>query len=151
MRSPTTFLFLCPLLALHFLSSEGWLLPVSRLPPIPVPSLPDLKAKITQIRNFQYMMDKMDYEDDVRIPIAIQVPVLQATRATSPPVIPSSNASVTQLLASPAIDMMAGMPPIPSRAPQSEFVNRFVIIDIPKTIAQSVRSFYNWLDRMLDG
>ena len=57
---PGVLFVLYPLIALHVQQCASWILPVSRLPPVPVPSLPELKATIAQIRNFQYMMDRME-------------------------------------------------------------------------------------------
>lgn len=151
------FVVACLMLAINCLLCSSWILPVSRLPPIAVPSLPDLKAKITQIRNFQWMMDRMEYDDDIRVPIAVKVPV------TATPLVLAGNETAShqsayslapaQVLASPQLEVpgLGGMPALPNRSPQSEFVNKLVVIDVPRSIIQSMRTFSNWFDRMISG
>ena len=150
----------------------SWILPMSRFTPIPVPALPDLRQRITNIRNFQYMMDRMDLEDlldpdaDLRMPVAAKLfkPAngmdegagANATVNSTTPSNKTVNSQQLQYQASPQLlndmsEVAGGMPSLPTRSPQSEFVNKLVVIDVPRSIIQSIRTFSGWMDRMLSG
>lgn len=95
----------------------------------------------------------MEYNDDMRIPL-VRVPASPAVKnmtGNESAWIPTKNKIP---LASPVdLDVagLAGMPALPTRSPQSEFVNKLVVIDVPRSIIQSIRTVSNWFDRMIGG
>jgi hypothetical protein len=137
-----------------------------RLTDIRVPPLQELKTKIKQIRDYQQLMDQMEYEDDYedegfslwtlffgkkKLPessLAAPLNIQSAPQSTIPLPVnrTSSNYSVVADQPSPT------SPPWPSRPmtlPIEKPGSSLVIVDISRSIVQSVKTFGKWFDDLI--
>lgn len=103
---------------------------VSCIPIIKVPSVEVLRAQIKQIRDYQNLMDRMDEADD---DLSYQ------------PSIVSGNL-VADALPLP-LPMSSGNSQSPSSV-TSVITPNVLVLDVPRSIYQSMRTFNNWLDRI---
>ena len=120
-----------------------------RYPDIRVPPIQELKSKIKQIRDYQQLMDQMEYEyyedDDFslinlifgkkKLPQPLKIPLL-ITPSTA-----ITNSTPDQLK-----DTVG--PPWPTR-PTEKPGSSLVIVDISRSIVQSAKSFGRWLDNLI--
>ena len=119
--------------SLAILSALVFSLPLATLNPIvKVPSLDLLRNQIKQIRDYQNLMDRLDeYEDDLSYQGS---PVVAGGLVADPlplplPVSTTSNSQQQQGFA-------------------SLVTPNVLVLDVPRSIYQSIRTFNNWLDRI---
>ena len=97
---------------------------------VKVPSVEVLRQQIKQIRDYQNLMDRMDeVDDDLPYQSSVVPGNLVADALPLPLPMSSPNGQSTQGVA-------------------SLITPNVLVLDVPRSIYQSIRTFNNWLDRI---
>lgn len=104
---------------------------------VKVPALDALRTQIKQIRDYQNLMDRLDeYEDDISYQGSS---ILAGGLVADPLPLPLP---VTNSVPNSQQQQQPGPPLTPLVAPN------VLVLDVPRSIYQSIRTFNNWLDRI---
>lgn len=102
-------------------------------PIVKVPALEVLRNQIKQIRDYQNLMDRLDeYEDDLSYQPSSSVIAGGLVADPLPLPLPVSSSTNNQ----------------PSQGLTSLVTPNVLVLDVPRSIYQSIRTFNNWLDRI---